>query len=413
MSDLVILGAGTAGTIMANKLRPELDAGQWTLTLVDQELEHYYQPGFLFVPFGIYRPEDTVRPRTDFLPSGVEYVQSLIERVDADAHTVHLANGRTLTYDQLIIATGTKLAPEETEGMAEAFAKPAAERRVHEFYTYEGSAALAKRLRAWDGGRLVVHITEMPIKCPVAPLEFAFLAGHWAEQEGKDLEITYVSPLDAAFTKPVAAATLGDLLAERDIRFVGEFNLSEVDDEAGVIRSWDEQEIEYDLLVTVPTNKGADFVGVSGLGDDLDFVPADKHTLRSVAHDDIWVIGDAGNFPTSKAGSVVHFQAETLTENLLRVIDGGEPRPSFDGHANCFVETGYGKALLIDFNYDTQPLPGTFPLPGIGPMQLLRPTRSNHWGKLMFRWVYWHLLLRGVELPIEPQMSLLGKELAA
>ena len=393
---------------MANKLRHELSLDEWELTVVDEHKSHYYQPGFLFIPFGIYSSKDVVKEQTEFLPKGVEYVNKGIKRVDVKENKVYLADDSTLEYDHLIIATGTKIAPDQVEGMeGEGWYED-----IFDFYTFEGSTALAKRLAAWEGGKLVVHVTEMPIKCPVAPIEFALLAEAWLSENGlrEGTEITFVTPLDHAFTKPKVASIVGDLFGERGINLVTEFAIAEVDNQKKVIRSWDDVEVSYDLLVTTPTNMGADFVEESGFGDDLNFVPADKHTLRSEVAENIWVIGDAGNFPTSKAGSVVHFQAEVLYENFLRSLDGLKPRMKFDGHANCFIESGYGKAYLIDFNYDTDPLPGTFPIPGIGPMQLLKQTRLNHWGKLMFRWVYWHMLLKGTGIPVENDMSMLGKE---
>jgi sulfide:quinone oxidoreductase len=145
------------------------------------------------------------------------------------------------------------------------------------------------------------------------------------------------------------------------------------------------------------------------MGDDLHFIPTDRGTLLSKEYENVFVIGDASDLPTSKAGSVAHFQAEVLCENFLRLIDNRDLRSTFDGHANCFIESGFGKGILIDFNYDIEPLPGKFPLPGVGPFSLLEETKMNHWGKMMFRWVYWNLLLKGSELPIEAQMNMAGK----
>jgi sulfide:quinone oxidoreductase len=161
----------------------------------------------------------------------------------------------------------------------------------------------------------------------------------------------------------------------------------------------------------VPTNKGADYIAESSLGDELNFVPTDKHTLRSAAYDNIFVIGDASNIPASKAGSVAHFASEILTENIIHSIKGEPLSASFDGHANCFIESGGGKAFLIDFNYETEPLEGSFPLPVLGPFSLLKETRVNHAGKLMFRWAYWNLLLKGKEMPVGPNMQMAGKKL--
>ena len=169
----------------------------------------------------------------------------------------------------------------------------------------------------------------------------------------------------------------------------------------------------YDLLVTIPPHMGARFLEDSDLGDELAFVRTDHHTLAAKNVERVFCIGDATDLPSSKAGSVAHFQADLMTENILGAIDGKELEASFDGHSNCFVETGHGKAMLIDFNYETEPLPGQFPIPGIGPLPLLKECRRNHWAKLMFRHVYWHALLPARPIPISPTMSLAGKQLSA
>ena len=156
---------------------------------------------------------------------------------------------------------------------------------------------------------------------------------------------------------------------------------------------------------------GADMIERSGLAGDLNFVPTDKETLQSKQFENIFVLGDAANIPTSKAGSVAHFAAEVLFENLMSAIEDRPMLAKFDGHANCYIETGEGMGSLIDFNYDTEPLPGTYPLPGIGPFGLLQNTKMNHYGKILFRWIYWHILLKGKELPVEAHMSMAGKKL--
>lgn len=408
MKQILILGAGTAGTMMLNKLHKKLDKEQWHLTIVDNVEEHYYQPGFLFIPFGIYSKKDVVKPKKDFFPQGVTVINSEIDKVTPEQNHVYLKNGQVLTYDFLIIATGSRTAPEETEGMlGELWYKD-----VFDFYTIEGALALAEKLKNWEGGKLVINITEMPIKCPVAPLEFAFLADYFFELKGirDKVDIRYVTPLAEAFTKHKCAEVLGHYLTDKRINLVTEFNTGRIDNENKKLVSWDEREVDFDLLVTVPTNKGADYIERSGLGDELNYVPTDKHTLRSNEHENIFVIGDATNLPSSKAGSVAHFQSEILFENLTHAINNEPLSAKFDGHANCFIESGHGKAFLIDFNYDTEPLPGSFPLPVVGPFSLLAETRMNHFGKLMFRWTYWNMLLKGKELPVGSHMSMVGKK---
>ena len=407
MKRLLVLGAGTAGTMVVNKLRPRLPADEWRITVVDQEAAHHYQPGYLFVPFGTYAPEDVLKPKTSFIPDGVELVMGEVDRVVPDEDRVLLVDGTELAYDQLVIASGTTPRPDETPGMAE----EEWHRSIFDFYTLEGATALRDALATFDGGRLVVHITEMPIKCPVAPLEFAFLADAFFRERGmRDrVEMVYVTPLDGAFTKPVASRLLGGMLEERKIQLEPDFMVESVDPEAKALVSYDEREVPFDLLVTVPLNMGADFVARSGLGDELNYVPVDKGTLQSTQYDNVFAVGDAADIPASKAGSVAHFSIDVFADNFVEHVHGRPMREAFDGHANCFIESGDGKGLLIDFNYDTQPLPGKYPLPGIGPFSLLKETEANHWGKLLFRWTYWNVLLPGRDLPLPALMSMAGK----
>ncbi len=408
MKKLVILGSGTAGTMVANKLRDKLPKHEWSVTVVDRDDQHHYQPGYLFIPFGHYTRDQVVRSRHHFLADGVDFVIGSVDRVEADDSAVLLEDGRRLDYDQLVIASGTTPRPDQTPGMLDAEWR----KSIFDFYTLEGAEALAEALKKFDSGRLVVHITEMPIKCPVAPLEFTFLAEAWLRERGlRDrVELVYVTPLDGAFTKPVASAHLGGMLDERKVHVEPDFMIESIDNERKVLVSYDEREVPFDLLVTVPLNMGADFVARSGLGDELNYVPVDKHTLLSKAHDNVWAVGDASDIPASKAGSVAHFSVEIFVENFLEHIEGRPMTGAFDGHANCFVESGDDKALLIDFNYDTEPLPGKYPLPKVGPMDLLKETRANHLGKLAFRWIYWNVLLPGRPIPLPALMSMAGKE---
>jgi sulfide:quinone oxidoreductase len=394
----VILGGGTGGTLIANRLRKLYSPGEAAISVVDRDDRHVYQPGLLFVPFGLAQVDEIVRPRRRQLHGGIAFHETDIDHVALAEDAVHLADGTALPYDVLVVATGARLQPEETEGMT----GPGWQEKIFTFYTPEGAAALAHALRAFEGGRVVVNFVDLPIKCPVAPLEFAFLADWYFHERGiRDrVELAFVTPLDGAFTKPVASEHLSGLLEEKGIELVTEFNAGEVDGAGGRLVSYDEREVPFDLLVTVPLHGGAEYVLRSpGLGDDLGFVPTDPRTLQSQAKPNVFALGDATNVPTSKAGSVTHFEGEVLTENVRRFLAGEALDDSYDGHANCFIETGFQKALLIDFNYDVEPLPGRFPAPRLGPLPLLKESRLNHLAKLMFQWMYWHVLLPGRELP--------------
>ncbi|HTS72628.1 MAG TPA: FAD/NAD(P)-binding oxidoreductase [Gaiellaceae bacterium] len=406
---IVILGGGTGGTMTANRLRRGFDEDEADIHVIDRDNRHVYQPGLLFVPFGLTQLDELVRPRRRQLREGILFHESEVDSVALDQNAVVLSDGTQLPYDVLVVASGARLQPEETEGMTDA----GWNERVFTFYSPEGAEALRGALERFQGGRLVVNLVDMPIKCPVAPLEFAFLADWHLRERGvrAGTELVYVTPLDSAFTKATCAEHLSFLLEDKEIELVTDFSAGEVDGASGKLVSYDERKLDFDLLVTVPLHGGAAYVERSrGLGDALGFVPTDKATLQAAAKPNVFALGDATDLPTSKAGSVTHFEAEVLAENVGRFFAGEELEAGYDGHTNCFIETGFHKALLIDFNYDVEPLPGHFPA-ALG-LPLLRESRVNHLGKLAFQWLYWHALLPGRDLPaIGPTMPTRGKKI--
>ena len=410
MKRLVILGAGTAGTMVANHLSKLLPKSNWDITIIDKDDNHLYQPGLLLLPFDVYKKEQLVKPRKRQVNTGVNFIFDEIVRIDAESNQVVLRNDKFVPYDYLIIATGTTPRPDQTPGLDD---ESIWYKSAFDFYTLEGSVALQAALKNFKKGRLVVHITELPLKCPVAPLEFAFLADAFFKKHKirEQIEITYVTPLEGAFTKPVCSKKLGYLLEERQIKLETDFVIERVDPESKKLVSMDEREIPFDLLVTVPLNMGADFLAESGLGDDLNYVPVDKETFLSKSYENIFALGDASDIPASKAGSVAHFAVEMFAKNFVNYVAGKPMTHRFDGHANCFIESGNGKGLLIDFNYTTEPLTGKFPIPVIGPMPLLKESRINHIGKLAFRWIYWNMLLPGRKIPISASMKMAGKKI--
>jgi len=409
MKRVAILGAGTAGTAMANRLVRVLPAG-WQVTLLDRDDLHIYQPGLLLLPFGMYRDDELTRSRTRTADPRVDLRIGPIDRVVPDDKRIVLGNGESLRYDFLILATGSRILPEATPGLTGEGWRTTA----HDFYTLEGAKFLRRAFERFEGGRIVVNVAEMPIKCPVAPLEMLFLADAYFTGRGMrdKVELVYATPLEGAFTKPVASRVLGGMLSGRGIQVIGDFAASQVDGNTRKLTAYDGRELDYDLLVSIPIHGGADVIARSGLGDAGGWIPTDRHVLSVNQAVDAYALGDATDLPSSKAGAVAHFQADVLTENLLAAIDDRPPAARFDGHTNCFIETGHGKAMLIDFNYETEPLPGKFPLPGIGPFALLEESAINHWGKLAFKWIYWNVLVAGKELPLDHRMLAAGKHAA-
>jgi len=405
MKKILILGSGAGGTMVANNLRKKLSPKQWDVTIVDNDEIHHYQPGWLFIPFGIYSAADCLKPKSDFIPKGVDFVLDEVQGIDPKQRVIKAKQG-IYNYDWLVIATGCRIMPEEIDGMMEDWRN-----NVCDFYTLEGATALHKKLKYFDKGKVVLNIAELPFKCPVAPLEFIYMADWFFTVNGvrKNIEIELVTPLAGAFTKPMASKAFSHIAEQKNIKITPNFDIAQVNVSKKTIESHKGEEVAYDLLVSIPPNFGSQVIIDSGMGDPLGYVNTDHFTLKAKDFDNVYVIGDATNVPTSKAGSVAHYESATVVENIIREIDGHSPKATFDGHSTCFIVTGYERAVLIDFNYKVEPLPGKFPFPGLGPCDLLGESHFNYWGKMMFKWVYWNMMSKGLELPLEPQMEMAGK----
>ncbi len=410
-TQVLVLGDGTGGLVAANLLVKQARQRRlpMEIKLLGNSPLHTYQPGLLFLPFrkpGYRRLADIQWPNSDFIGAGVQYLQETITAIDTQARSVTTDQG-THAYDWLVLALGCRTVVDAIDGLAERWGT-----RAHGFYTPDSALKLAGALDRFEGGDLLVDIADMPIKCPVAPLEFVCLVDEYLQQRGirSRTRLTLMTPLSGAFTKPVCNEMLTGMLQAKGVRIVADAPLAEVADTT--VSCPDGKSVPYDLLVTIPPHEGSDLIDEAGLGDGLGFGLTDKHTLKAKKAERVFLLGDNTNVPTSKAGSVAHFQAEVVVHNLLREVAGQQAEPLADGHTNCFIETGHGKAILVDFNYDIQPVPGEFPLAGIGPMSLLKETWLNHLGKLAFKPIYWHLLLPGRSIPlVGSQMSLRGKRM--
>ncbi|MCG6945983.1 MAG: FAD-dependent oxidoreductase [Deltaproteobacteria bacterium] len=406
MRKIVILGAGAGGTMVAANLRRELDEGEWEITVIDKNEQHHFQSGYLFIPFGIYSSGDVLKPKRDFIPTGVDFVVDNVTKVDTEQRKLETEKGDSYDYDWLVVSTGCRIVPEEVEGMMDVWGED-----VFSFYTLEDALALRRKMKYFDSGKVVLNIAEFPYKCPIAPIEFVFMADWFFQVNGvrDKVEIEFVTPVDNIFTKPVAAKALRAFADKKNIKVTSHFDLAKVNANEKTIESHKGDKVGYDLLVSIPPNFGDKAITDSGMGDPMGYMPVEPHTLKAQNVDRVFVLGDATNVPTSKAGSVAHYMSYTVVENLVREIDGHEPLPSFDGHATCFLASGFEKAILLDFNYEVEPLPGKFPFPGMGPFSLLQDTFGNYWGKMMFKWVYWNLMMKGLDLPLEAQMNIAGK----
>lgn len=396
MKKLLILGGGTGGTILANVMARKLNMREWEIKVIDKSRDHIYQPGLLFLPFALYGyngPEAVRKPSAHFYPKDAVIVNEEVKHIDHKNRKVTTTNG-THEYDWCVLTMGCHIAPEEVHGLPEAMGKNA-----FNFYTLDGAMEFQKALAKMEKGRLVLNIAEVPFKCPVAPIEFMYLADYYFHLKGirKNIEMVYTTPMTGAFTKPIASKVFGDYMAQKGVQVIPNYTLDHVDHARKVMIDAKGQEMPYDILASIPPNRGAHCIDESGLGNGAGFALTHHNTLKSEKADRIFVMGDNTTVPTSKAGSVTHFESEIVVENLLREIEGKEALPKFDGHSNCFIESGFKKAFLIDFNYKIEPVTGKFPIPGIGPFSLLKETGVNHMGKMKFRDLYWNRMLLGKE----------------
>src|SRR6266568_5948603 len=291
-NDVLILGGGVGGTIVANLVAREV-GDRARVTLVDATGVHVYQPGFLYVAVGRQQPAALRRPESELLRHEVKLVVDEATFVDTSTQKVVLKSGRTMRYDELLLATGSRTVMDEVPGGSGA----------HDFYTMDGATRLFKVLKDFTGGTIVIGVAGIPYKCPPAPVEFVFLLDDYLRGRGirDKSQIKLLSPLNRAFTIETTSKLVQPILAERGIELTGFFNVESVDPVAKTVTSLEGETVAYDLLVLVPPHRGQKVIEDSALGDERGWVPVDKNTLKHTKVGHIWAVGDTTNIPISKS----------------------------------------------------------------------------------------------------------------
>ncbi|MFC7187755.1 NAD(P)/FAD-dependent oxidoreductase [Halorubrum yunnanense] len=375
---VVIVGGGTGGSVLANdladRLEPELDAGDVEVTLVNDGPDHVYKPVWLYVPFGRREPVDGRRRLDELVDDAVDLRIDRVTDVDTGADRLRFDDGPPADYDRLVLATGSTLEPERIPGLAEG---------GHDFYGESSATALREELLSFTEGELVLSVIGTPHMCPAAPLEFVFMVDDWFRERGlrEDVEITYTYPIQRVHGNPHIAEWARPIMEERDIDVETFFNAESVDPDAETIASIEGTELEYDLLVSIPPHGGVDLIEEAGLGDD-GWVDVDKHTLEAEAAENVYALGDTADTGVPNAGSVAHYQAGVVGRRLASEVRDRPATATYDGKTLCFIETGMDAASFVEFDYENPPSPAP-------------PSEKLHWSKLAYNESYW-LTARGL-----------------
>ncbi len=370
---ICVVGGGSGGTIVANRLadnlRPELEAGDVEVVVLNDTSYQLYRPATLYMAFGRSEVSEVKRPVEDLLDPRVKFRQKKAVSLDPDTKTLDLASGETCNYDYAVLTTGSKLAMDEVPGLKEA---------GHHFYGPEGSEELREKLANFDSGRIVVSVIGVPHMCPVAPMEFSFLADDWFRKRGKrdEVEIVYTYPINGIFGFDSIANWARPLMEERDIKTETLFNPDEIDPEEKVMHTAEGTEMEFDLLVAIPPHKGDDLIKSADLGDG-EWIETNQYTLEAARAEDVYAIGDAADVPTSKAGSVAHYESGVVADRLASQARGQTPTARYEGKTICFIDGVDGnKATFLEFKYGEEP-------------EVPKESKLIHWAKHSYNEAYW------------------------
>lgn len=368
---ILVVGGGTAGTIVANNLARRLSAetrrGKARITMLSASDRHMYQPGLLYVAFGQMTPDQLYRDQASLLESNIDFHVDPVTEFMLDQNKVKTQSGKVHEYDTLVIATGSRMVPEEVPGMNDG---------AEFFYTEASAVKLYRKLREFQGGKVAVAV-GVPHKCPIAPVEVMFSLHDYFKARGirDKVHLKYHYPINRIHTIENVAKWAKPEFDRIGVEYETLFNIKEVDGKNKLLKSEEGTEYQYDLLIVIPQHRGMEVVEQNKLGSG-GWIPTDRYTLKMNGHDNVYVVGDTTNLPVSKTGSAAHFQAEVIAENIASIVKVGEPVRDYDGKVYCFIEAGHDRATYAMFNYQNPP-------------DLKPPSKPMHWFKLSYNQMYW------------------------
>ena len=368
---ILIVGSGMGGTILGNnlarRLAPEIKAGKARITMLSASDRHMYQPGLLYLAVGRMMPDELYRDQRSLLEPCIDFQVDPVTEFQLDQNQVRTESGKTIGYDLIVIATGSRPVAEEVPGLAE---------NALQFYTEADALKMLKALQQFEGGRVVIAV-GVPHKCPMAPLEITFMLHDYFRERGilDKTQMHYTYPIGRVHSLENVAKWAAPEMDRLGISYETLFNMKEVDGARKVVLSEEDTEAPYDLLITIPAHRGMEVIESSGLGQ-RGWIPTHRHRLNMEGRDNVFVLGDTTNLPISKAGSTAHFEAETLGENIAAMVKVGSAVRDYDGKVFCFIEAGMDRATYAMFDYQNPPDPRP-------------PTRAVHWFKMAYNKLYW------------------------
>ena len=366
---IVIIGAGAAGTALANRLVRRLEGAE--ITLIDPRAEHLYQPGLSLVAAGLKPASYVVSQTTDWLPRGVTLIAERVAAVDPEVRSVSTEGGQTLDYDYLVVAPGLILDHDAIEGFS---LDMVGENGIGALYAGPDHAA-----RTWaaasrfveEGGRGIFTRPATEMKCAGAPLKHTFLIDDRLRRAGNrgSAEISYLAPQTSLFGVPIVAERVRMLFGDRGIDFTYQRTLRSIDADRKIATFTDADglsyEEDYDYLHVIPPQRAPDFVVQSGLAwadrwTDQGWVDCDQFTLRHNRYPEIWALGDVAGVPKGKTAASVKWQVPVVEDHLVAAIEGREGTETYDGYTSCPLITRIGRAMLVEFDYNNNLVP-SFP----------------------------------------------------
>ncbi len=367
---IVILGAGAAGTALANRLSNRLEGAE--ITIVDPRVRHLYQPGFTLIAAGLRPANYSVSTTAEWLPSGINWIEGSATSIDPEAQRVTTSTGDTLDYDYLVVATGLELHYEGIEGMSRDLI---GQNGIGSVYAGPEEAEITWGLMDQftdEGGAGLFTRPNTGMKCAGAPLKYTFLTDDYARRKGTrgQTEIIYCAHSGSLFGVPIVNEKVRMLYEDRGFETRYNRVMTAIDPSRKVATFSTEnggsEEIAFDFTNVIPPMRAPQVVRDSGLSwqtgasGEQGWIEVDQYTLRHARYDTVFAAGDVAGVPKGKTAASAKWQVPVVEDQLVAQIAGDTTDHIYNGYTSCPLITRVGRAMLIEFDYNNNLVP-SFP----------------------------------------------------